>query len=101
MATPKTIYLDYAAATPLDESVAAAMKPYYATNFYNPSATYLAAQAARQDLNAARGQVAHWLGARSSEVLFTAGGTEANNLAIHGVMRQFPEGNMVISSIEH
>lgn len=101
MAAPQTIYLDYGAATPLEPSVAKAMESYLTTNFYNPSATYLAAQAARQDLNSARGQVAHWLGARSSEVIFTAGGTEANNLAIHGIMRQFPEGNIVISSIEH
>jgi len=101
MANPKTIYLDYAAATPLDESVLKAMEPYYATSFYNPSATYLAAQAVRKDLTSARGQVAHWLGARTSEVLFTAGGTEANNLATHGIMRQFPGSNIVISSIEH
>jgi cysteine desulfurase len=101
MANSKTIYLDYGAATPLDESVAAAMEPYYATNFYNPSATYLAAQATAKALTTARQQVAHWLGARSSEVIFTAGGTEANNLAIHGIMRKFPRGNIIISSIEH
>jgi cysteine desulfurase len=45
--------------------------------------------------------VAHWFGARPAEITFTAGGTEANNLAIHGVMRQFPEANMVVSSVEH
>jgi cysteine desulfurase len=101
MARHQTIYLDYAAATPLDESVLKAMEPYYTTNFYNPSATYLAGQQVRKDLTSARGHVAHWLGARSSEVLFTAGGTEANNLAIHGIMRQFTGGNIVISSIEH
>lgn len=101
MANSPTIYLDYAAATPLDESVARAMQPYYATSFYNPSATYLAAQDIRKALSVAREQVAHWLGARRSEIIFTAGGTEANNLAIHGIMRQFPGGNIVISSIEH
>jgi cysteine desulfurase len=101
MTKPAAIYLDYAAATPLDPSVRRAMEPYYANNFYNPSATYLAAQHTRKALTTAREQVAHWLGARSSEVLFTAGGTEANNLAIHGIMRQFPVGNIVISSIEH
>jgi cysteine desulfurase len=96
-----TIYLDYAAATPLDTSVAQAMEPYYATQFYNPSATYQSAQQVRKALSQARAGVAHWLGAKSSEVIFTAGGTEANNLAIHGIMRQFPEGNIVISAIEH
>jgi cysteine desulfurase len=95
------IYLDYAAATPLDESVTLAMQPYYATQFYNPSATYQGARQVRGALTSARELVAHWLGAKSSEVLFTAGGTEANNLAIHGIMRQFPTGNIVISSIEH
>lgn len=95
------IYLDYAAATPMDEQVKAAMLPYFADQFYNPSATYLAAQAVRKEVDAARARIAHWFGARPSEVIFTAGGTEANNLAMHGVMRQFPDGNVVVSAIEH
>jgi cysteine desulfurase len=102
--TRDAIYLDHAAATPLDERVLAAMQPYFATNFYNPSATYLAAIEVHKALEAARGQVAHWLGARSSEIIFTAGGTEANNLAIHGVMQQFSAvdgANIVVSGIEH
>jgi len=95
------IYMDYAAATPLDERVLAAMEPFWREQFFNPSATYLPAKEVAQALNEARGKVAHWLGARPAEVIFTAGGTEANNLAIHGVMRQFPEANVVVSSIEH
>lgn len=95
------IYMDYAAATPMDTSVFEAMQPYFTEKFYNPSATYLAAQAVKKDLDAARARVAHWLGARPSEVVFTAGATEANNLAIHGIMRQFPDANIVVSSIEH
>jgi cysteine desulfurase len=101
MSTPLNIYLDYAAATPLDKSVAAAMEPYFARQFYNPSATYGLARQVQKDLGLARASVAHWLGARSSEIVFTAGGTEANNLAVHGIMRQFPEGNVLISGIEH
>src|ERR1039458_2197645 len=101
MSTPLNIYLDYAAATPLDKSVAAAMEPYLARQFYNPSATYGPARQVQKDLGLARASVAHWLGARSSEIVFTAGGTEANNLAVHGIMRQFPEGNVLISGIEH
>ncbi len=97
----KQIYLDYAAATPLDPDVAAAMQPYFAERFYNPSATYAEAGAVRRDVEAARTAVAYWLGARPTEVIFTAGGTEANNLAIHGVMEQFPGGNVVVSAIEH
>lgn len=95
------IYLDNAAATPIDTGVLAAMQPYLAEKFYNPSATYSQARAVRQDLNAARSKVAHWLGARSSEIIFTAGGTEANNLAVHGIMSRFPTANIVVSSIEH
>ena len=95
------IYLDYAAATPMDPAVLAAMQPYFSKLFFNPSATYLSAQKVRKELDAARASIAHWLGARSSEIVFTAGGTEANNLAIRGVMAQYPDGNIVTSSIEH
>lgn len=95
------IYLDYAAATPLDPAVLRAMQPYFSAQFFNPSATYLPAQAVRRALEQARATVAGWLGARPAEIVFTSGGTEANNLAIHGIMRQFPDGNVVVSSIEH
>lgn len=95
------IYLDYAAATPMDPLVFAAMQPYFTQKFYNPSATYLVAQSVKKDLQEARRDVAHWLGARPSEIIFTAGATEANNLVIHGVMQQFPEGNLIVSAIEH
>lgn len=97
----KKIYLDYAAATPVDPKVLEAMQPYFGTRFFNPSATYSDAIAIRKELEAARVQVAHWLGANSSDIIFTAGGTEANNLAVHGVLRQFPDANIVVSSIEH
>lgn len=97
----QTTYLDYAAATPLDKSVARSMEPYLTTQFYNPSATYQAARQIRMALNSARDSLAHWLGARNSEIIFTAGGSEANNLAIHGIMKQFPKGNIIISAIEH
>jgi len=95
------IYLDYAAATPMDKTVHAAMEPYFWEHFYNPSATYLRAKAVKKDLEAARARVAHWFGARPSEVIFTAGATEANNLAINGIMQQFPHANIVVSAIEH
>lgn len=101
MSKQTIIYLDHAAATPLDPKVLAAMKPYFSQQFYNPSATYSAAQQVRKALETARSLVAHWLGAKSSEIVFTAGGSEANNLAIHGIMRQYPNANIVISGIEH
>ncbi|HEU5005314.1 MAG TPA: cysteine desulfurase family protein [Candidatus Saccharimonadales bacterium] len=97
----KSIYLDYAAATPMDPEILKAMEPYFTQDFYNPSATYLAGQAERSALNEARSGVASHLGCRPAEVIFTAGATEANNLAVQGIMRSFPEGEALISSLEH
>lgn len=103
---PIPLYFDYAAATPLDDDVLSAMQPYFSQSFYNPSATYAPAQAVARDLEAARARVAHWFGARPAEIIFTAGGTESNNLAIHGVMRQlaaegYDDANIVVSAVEH
>jgi cysteine desulfurase len=95
------IYLDYAAATPLDKKVKTAMEPYFAGKFYNPSALYLSAQSVHKDIEKARSKVAQIIGARPSEIIFTAGGTEANNLAIHGVMRHFRDTNIIVSAVEH
>ena len=97
----KNIYLDYAAATPMEGEVVEAMEPYFSKRFYNPSAVYLGSHHVRQDLNKARAKIAAWLGAGKFEVYFTAGATEANNLAIQGVMRNFPDGEVLVSSIEH
>jgi cysteine desulfurase len=97
----KSIYLDYAAATPIDRDVLEAMKPYFSEKFYNPSATYLKSKAVKQDLNEAREVIARWLGSRPSEIYFTAGATEANNLAIAGIMSRYPGGEVLISTIEH
>ena len=96
-----SIYLDYAAATPQDSRVTTAMQPYFSQQFYNPSSPYLAARQVRTDLEQARSRVAHWLGAKPTEVIFTAGATESINLAIHGVMQRFPSGHLLISAIEH
>lgn len=101
MGRQPSAYLDHAAATPVDPSVLEAMRPYWQEKFFNPSATYSAALEVKKALSEARAVVAHWFGARSSEIIFTAGGTEANNLAVHGVMQQFPEANLVVSAIEH
>jgi len=97
----KKIYLDYAAATPMHPEVLEAMRPYFSDNFYNPSATYLSARANRQKLEAARGVVAGLLGAKPAEIVFTAGATEANNLAVSGVARKFPGAQIMVSAIEH
>src|SRR3989338_5001052 len=97
----QVVYLDYAAATPVDLQVLVAMQPYFVDEFYNPSAIYLSAKKVKKDIEASRAKVAMWLGDRPSEIVFTAGGTEANNLAVQGVMEQFPHANVVVSSIEH
>lgn len=94
-------YFDYAAATPLSEKARKVMEPYLTERFYNPSAQYLAAQAVKKDIEKARAAVAGVLMAKPQEIIFTAGGTEANNLAIQGVMRKFPDANCVVSAIEH
>lgn len=96
-----SIYMDYAAATPLDVSVLDAMKPYFTEAFYNPSALYLSAKGVHKDVSEARERIARTIGAKPSEIVFTAGGTEANNLAVRGVISRFPEANMVVSAIEH
>jgi len=101
MPVNRQVYLDHAAATPVDDDVLAAMQPFFAAQFYNPSANYLAAQAVRHDLEAARASVAACLGARTGEIIFTAGGTESDNLAISGVMMQHQGANVVVSAIEH
>ncbi len=94
-------YMDYAAATPVDPSVSRAMQPHQSQFFYNPSSLYLAAKNVKEHLETARGNIAKIIGARPAEVVFTAGGTEANNLAISGIMRRHPDGNLIVSAVEH
>ena len=97
----RNIYLDYAAATPVDPQVFKAMEPYFSDKFHNPSATYLAARQVRKELEKARSDVAGCFGVKPAEVVFTAGATEANNLAIQGIMRDFAAGEVLVSAIEH
>ena len=75
------IYLDHAAATPVSEKVLKAMKPYFTAEFFNPSAAYLPAKKVAADYEAAKAVIAHAVGAKSSDIVITAGATEANNLA--------------------
>ena len=95
------IYLDYAAATPLDEEVLKAMGPYLRTEFFNPSALYWPARRVRRDLDTARKTVATALGAKPTEIIFTAGATESINLAIKGILGKFPKKEIAISALEH
>ena len=79
------IYLDHNASTPIDPSVRAAMTPYLAAAFGNPSSGHWAGVPAREAVEAARARVAALLGCAPDEVVFTSGGTEANNAALTGV----------------
>lgn len=90
------IYLDNAAATPVDQRVLAAMMPYFSDQFYNPSAAYLAARSVRADLESARRTIGRIIGAKPAEIIITAGATESINLALHGV-----DGRIVTTAVEH
>src|SRR3990172_4939385 len=78
------VYLDYAATTPVDERILAAMAPHFAVSFGNPSSIHRPGQDAEAAIEAAREKVAAVLGCNSAEVIFTSGGTESDNLAIRG-----------------
>ena len=97
------IYLDYNATTPIDPRVAEAMLPYVHGLFGNPSSGHSFGLAARRGVDVARGQVASMLGCSPDDLIFTSGGTEANNHAIKGVAEAHCQrGNHIItSSIEH
>jgi cysteine desulfurase len=97
------IYLDHAATTPLDPEVLATMLPYLGEVYGNPSSIYSLGRKARSALDDARDIVAQVLGCEARELIFTSGGSEADNLAIRGVAtRNRERGNhLVCSQVEH
>jgi len=97
------VYMDHAATTPVDERVLAAMMPYFSASFGNPSSIYTLAQESRKAMDESRDAVATVVGARGSEVVFTSGGTEADNLAIKGAALGLRSaGNHIITTaVEH
>jgi cysteine desulfurase len=99
----RRVYLDYNASTPIDPAVAAAMRPFLADHYGNPSSGHWAAAAAKVALETARAQVAALLRCRSGEIVFTSGGSEANNLALKGVFfAQRDRGDHIVTTrIEH
>ncbi len=92
------IYLDHAAATPVSDKVLEAMKPYFGAEFFNPSAAYLPAKKVSADYEAAKGVIAHAIGAKTSDLIITAGATEANNLAFTCLSL---DGSMLYLETEH
>jgi cysteine desulfurase len=99
----KPIYLDYNATTPIDPEVVEAMLPYLTEHFGNPSSSHWYGKQTKQAVETARQQVAELLHCQSDEVIFTSGGSEANNYAIKGAaLANREKGNHIItSSIEH
>ena len=99
----KRIYLDYAATTPTCPEVLRAMLPYYSDTFGNPSSIYSYGQEAKGAIEEARARVANLIGAQHGEIVFTSGGTEADNFALKGVaFANELKGNHIITSpIEH
>jgi len=105
--TKRPVYLDHAAATPADPRVLSAMRPYHSTLFGNPSAVYSQGQAARQALESARRAVALELATQPDTIIFTGGGTEANNLALFGLTQEAAirsrrkKPHLITSAVEH
>jgi len=102
------IYLDHAATTPTDPAVVEEMLPYFTGQFGNPSSIYQLGQEGRAALDRARSLIAGALGCRPSEVLFTSGATESNNLALRGIVADWrsrrtadEQPHVIISAIEH
>lgn len=94
------VYLDHNASTPMDVSVRQAMEPFQTEHYGNASSLHRSGRQARHAIEQAREQVAAAVKAHPSQVIFTSGGTEANNLAIKGIIRG-PGETLAVSGIEH
>lgn len=103
----RTIYLDYAATTPVRFEVVKAMNKYFNAEYGNPSSLYSLGQRSKKDIDTARKNIARILNSKESEIVFTAGGTESINLAIFGVVRNYlknkklPKPHVITTTIEH
>ena len=92
------IYLDHAAATPLSKHAFEVMKPYFDTEFFNPSAAYLPAQKTRYAYEAAKDEIAHVIGTKGADLVMTSGATESINLAFSTISA---DAKVLISAVEH
>lgn len=99
----RPIYLDYNATTPIDREAAEAMLPYLYEHFGNPSSAHAYGQAAHEAVSRARAQMARALNCQPDEVIFTSGGTEANNMVIKGVAAAYADRgrHIITSAVEH
>ncbi|MDR3349261.1 MAG: cysteine desulfurase NifS [Acidaminococcales bacterium] len=99
----KRVYLDNAATTKIDPRVLEVMVPALRDNFGNPSSIYAEARTAKKALEEARAQVAGLIGAKAGEVIFTGGGSEADNMALRGIAEAYGKkgGHIITSKVEH
>ncbi len=99
----RSVYLDHAATTPVRPEVLAAMLPYFTKNFGNPSSVHAFGRESRIAIDKARASIAQSINADAREIVFTSGGTEADNMAVQGVaMAKFAKGrHIVTSAVEH
>jgi cysteine desulfurase len=101
MNSANPVYLDYNATTPLLPEIVDAMLPYLREHFGNPSSGHVYGRRAHDAIERARGDVAALIGCDAAEIIFTSGGTEANNLAIRGTTACSPRRRVVTSAVEH
>lgn len=103
MSDTHVIYLDNAATTRMHPAVFEAMKPYFAGDYFNPSSLYAPAQREKAAIEKARSYLASTIGARTSEIRFTSGGSESDNAALKGIMlaNQDRGNHLIVSSVEH
>jgi cysteine desulfurase len=97
----RRVYLDHNASTPVHPEVVEAMLPYFGERFGNPSSVHGFGREAREGLETAREQIAHFLGVGKEEIVFTSGGTESDNMAVKGVALARGRGHVITSQIEH
>ena len=97
----RQVYLDHNASTPVHPEVVEAMLPYFSERFGNPSSVHGFGREAREGLETAREQVAHFLRVGKEEIVFTSGGTESDNMAVKGVALARGRGHIITSRIEH
>ena len=95
------VYLDHAATTPVDEKVLEEMLPYFTKKYGNASSLHSFGREARDAIERSRERVAELIGAESEEIIFTAGGTESDNIAIKGIAFREGKGHIITSQIEH
>lgn len=94
-------YLDHGATTPVDAQVMKAMMPYFSRKFGNANSIHSWGEEAKQAVDKAREIIAKSINAEPDEIIFTSGGTEADNLAVKGIVKKYAHGHIVTSTIEH